>query len=135
MVFRRILSVSLKSFNEVVNREASVASLDDQHFHHVFQTFCLDADLPSRPNVPLPLTVSTMPSRSRSLYALATVFGLTASLTASSRTVGNWSPGCRVPRATPFLTSWMIWRYTGTPSYGLSLIHISEPTRLGMISY
>src|SRR5450756_1942188 len=44
MVFRRILSVSLKSFNEVVNREAGVASLDDQHFHHVFQTFCLDAD-------------------------------------------------------------------------------------------
>src|SRR5664280_266827 len=44
MVFRRMPFAFLKSFNEVVNREAGVASLDDQHFHHVFQTFCLDAD-------------------------------------------------------------------------------------------
>src|SRR5450756_1181811 len=44
MVFRRMPFAFLKSFNEVVNREAGVASLDDQHFQHVFKAFCLHAD-------------------------------------------------------------------------------------------
>src|SRR5659263_157849 len=42
----------------------------------------------------------------------------------SNRTVEAWYPLASSPQATALLAR-----------YGLSLIHISEPTRLGMISY
>ena len=43
-------------------------------------------------NVPRPCRATTRPSRSRSRYAFATVFGLIARSATTSRTVGSWSP-------------------------------------------
>src|SRR5450756_1844008 len=47
--------------------------------------------------------------------------------------VRSWAPGQQVHGESPRLVGWV--DYTIEHVFGLSLIHISEPTRLGMISY
>src|SRR5437867_4385951 len=51
-----------------------------------------------------PAADSRRPSRASSEYARATVFGLSTSLSASDRTLGNWSPTSNRPRPTASLT-------------------------------
>src|ERR1700757_3459675 len=69
-------------------------------------------------NVPRPCRATTRPSRSRSRYAFATVFGLTARSATTSRTVGSWSPMSSVPSRSASFTWRTICRYVATPDCG-----------------